>query len=97
MEVLVEFCLKVYFPSWFDIKLNSKITQAAINNFRMLKRIDQFPHKHARYIALSTLIRNGFSAHPENVILSIFADDYEIFVPKHLKLCRQSANLEEVN
>ena len=39
---------------------------------------DQFPHKLARDIALSILIDNGFSAHPENVILSMLAEDDEI-------------------
>ena len=37
LKILVEFCLKIYFSSWFDIKPNSKITDAAVNYFRMLK------------------------------------------------------------
>ena len=36
LKILVEFCLKIYFSSWFDIKLNSKITDASVKYFRML-------------------------------------------------------------
>ena len=80
MRVLVEFCLKIFFPSCFKInpKRNSKITKAAVNYFRMLKRIDQFSRQHARDIALSTFIRNDFLANPENIILSMLADDDKI-------------------
>ena len=89
LKILVEFCLKIYFSSWFDIKLNSEITDAAVNYFRMLKRIVQFPHKPTRDLALKTLkptrdlalktlMRNGFSAHPENIILSMLADSDQI-------------------
>ena len=44
----------------------------------MLKRIDQFIHQHARDNALSTFIRNDFLANPENIILSVLADDDKI-------------------
>ena len=77
LKVLVEFCLKVYFPSRFDDKLNSKMREAAVNYFHMLKRINQFPHKHARDIALNTLMHNGLSAQPKNILLSMLAGNDE--------------------
>ena len=69
--------MKVYFPSWFDIKLNSKLTEAAVIHFRMLKRMNQFCYKQARDIALKTLVRNGFAAHPESIFLLMLADSNE--------------------
>ena len=29
LMILAEFCMKVYFPSWYDIKINSRINKAA--------------------------------------------------------------------
>ena len=70
LRILVEFCSKVYFPSWFSFKLNLKITEAAANYFRMLKKINQFSYKHPRDIAFNTLIGSGFSAHPRSFFLA---------------------------
>ena len=52
----------------------------------MLKRIDQFPYKHAKDIALRTLICNGFSAYCKNVILSMLADDDETIHSKAFEI-----------
>ena len=37
-------------------------------------------------VPLSTLIRNGFSAHPENFILAMLADDDEIICSQAVEI-----------
>ena len=96
LKILVEFCLKIYFSSWFNIKLNSKITNAAVNYFRMLKQIVQFPHKLTRDLALKTLMRNGFSAHPENIILSMLADSDQIVRSQAVDIVLSSRRRKDV-
>ena len=29
LEILAEFCIQVYFPSWFEIKMSNKVTDGA--------------------------------------------------------------------
>ena len=39
LRALAEFCIKVYFPSWFDIKRNKTITSGAKNFFNTTQRL----------------------------------------------------------
>jgi len=39
LEILTEFYIKVYFPSWFEIKMNHKKTDGAKNFFNMIQEL----------------------------------------------------------
>jgi len=40
---LTNFCLKICFPTWFNIKKQNKITDGAENFFKLIERVRQFP------------------------------------------------------
>jgi len=79
LVILANFCMKVYFPSWFQIKFHNSISEGAKNYHAIMDRIMKFTDKTTRITALKTLERNSFYAHPENVLLSMLNDeDYEV-------------------
>ena len=79
LTALAEFCVKVYFPSWFQIKWKCYITVGAQNFHFVLERVNKFPNKKIRDRALATLQHNSYFAHHENVLLEMLSDsDQEV-------------------
>ena len=72
---LAEFLIKVYFPSWFEIKTQNKITDGPINFFHIVQRVMKFSNKNVREIATMVLHRNAYFAHHENLLLAMLGDD----------------------
>ena len=52
---LTNFCLKIYFPTWFNIKKENKITDGAKNCFKLIERVRQFPTDKVRDISMKVL------------------------------------------
>ena len=77
LVTLAEYCLKVYFPTWFEIKCNNKLTLGSINFFNLVQRMVNFPNQNVVKIGLDVLQRNGYFAHPENVLVAMLGDDNE--------------------
>ena len=77
LKTLAEFCIKVYFPSWFDIKANHAISSGANNFFNMVQRVQKFPVSKVKKWATESLQRNAFFAHPENILLAMLCDSDE--------------------
>ena len=75
LATLAEFCIKVYFPNWFEIKNKLRITDGAKKFYNMVQRVLLFPNKKVTQIALKVLKRNAFFAHQENILLSMLAGD----------------------
>ena len=75
ITLLVEFSVKIYFCSWFEIKQNNRITDGARNFFRMVKKTVNFTNEKVSDIALKVLKTNAYFAHPENVFSCMLADD----------------------
>ena len=73
LQTKAQFCIKVYFPSWFDIKRNATISDGSVNYFNMITRIT-FPQRTVKPIGLDTLVRISFFAHPQDVLLSMRSD-----------------------
>ena len=67
LATLAEFCIKVYFPNWFEIKNKHRITDGAKDFYIMVQRALLFSHKKVRQIALKVLKPNAFFAHQENI------------------------------
>ena len=74
---LTKFCLKIYFPTWFNIKKENKITDGANSFFELIERVRQFPTDKVRDISMNVLQQNAYFAHSENVILGMLAEDDE--------------------
>ena len=77
LETLTKFCLQVYFPSWFEIKLNSQLTCGSRNFFNLVQRILQVPDEAVRKTALKVVQRNAFFEHQENVLIAMLGDNDE--------------------
>jgi len=74
---LTNVCLKIYFPTWFHIKKENKITDWAKNFFKLIERVHQFRTDKVRDISMKVLQRNAYFPHSENVILGMLAEDDE--------------------
>ena len=77
LETLTKFCLQVYFPSWFEIKLNSQLNCGSRNFFNLVQRILQVPDEAVQKTTLKVVQRNAFFAHQENVLIAMLGDNDE--------------------
>ena len=64
---IVEFCIMVNFPTWFEIKLKNKLIHGSQNFFNLVQRITKLSNKKIRETAFKVVQWNPFFAHPENV------------------------------
>ena len=74
LVTLAEFCIKVYFPSWFLIKSRPTLTDGA-KKFFMVRTASQFPKVNVKNITLKVLENNAYFAHPEMVTLAMLGDE----------------------
>ena len=77
LKVLVHFCLTVYFPTWFDIKLEHQTTNGYKYQFSLIKKINSLSNEEIREVALDAMQRNGYFAHPENLLIAMLGDNDE--------------------
>ena len=77
LTALAEFCVRVYFPSWFQIKWRCFITDGAQNFHSMIERANKFPNQKIRDKALEILQRNSYFARHENILLEMLSDSDE--------------------
>ena len=50
LAIFVEFCIKVCFPTWIDMKSNNSITDGPRNYFKLMQKIVRFSLKQVRDI-----------------------------------------------
>ena len=60
---LTNFCLKISFPTWFNIKKENKITDGAKNILKLIGRVRQFPADKVRDISMKVLQQNAYFLH----------------------------------
>ena len=77
LVILAEFYIKVYFPTWFDIKSNNSITDGP-RNFKPMQKIVRFHHKQVRNISTKVIQRNAFYDNQEAVILVMLDEDNDL-------------------
>lgn len=77
LKHLTQFCIQIYFPSWFEIKLHNKLTDGSKNFFNIMKKIRDFPVQKTKDIAIKNLKVNSYFAHTENVLIAILGDEDE--------------------
>jgi len=76
---LTNVCLKICFPTWFNIKKQNRITYGAKHFFKLIERLRQFPTYKVRDISIKVVQQNAYFAHSEKVILGMLAEDDEDF------------------
>ena len=59
LVLLTEFCIKVYFPNFFEVEAKSSIADGPKILFSKLSRVTQFPDKQVRDTAIKVLRRKG--------------------------------------
>ena len=73
---LVQYIMSVYVPVWFQIKSNSNQTNGAQHYFT-LQNCSQSRTQRVRDVVNMVLQRNGFFAHPGNILISMLMDKQE--------------------
>ena len=100
LGTLAEFLIRVYFPGWFQIKFNNKITDGPKNYISIFTQVMGFPNKIIQDIAVAVLQRNAYIAHYENILLAMLADnDHNVrllAVNKMLRIRVSKKNLNNV-
>ena len=65
LKHLVQFCMEVYFPSWFEIKRKHTIVDGAKNFFNIVNHVTKLPNAQICTVALNVLQRNAYFVHPK--------------------------------
>lgn len=74
LQVLVKFVCKVYALIWFSIKCKPSCKYASRHLHEAIKRSRYLPQELKKVID-PVIQRNGYYAHPENILLSMLTDD----------------------
>lgn len=74
LKTLVTFLLKVYVPSWFAIKKRHSCTDESRLLWEIIRDTRYLPKRY-RDIIDPVIENNAYFAHPENMLLSMLADD----------------------
>ena len=72
---LAEFCINLYFPSWFEIKRCKTITSGAKIFFNMINGVNRLSNTRVKNIGLHCLQINAFFAHPEMILIAMLGND----------------------
>ena len=73
LKTLVKFVMTVYIPMWFQIKANPFVHSGAHHLFQSVKLMLQ-QSSEVQEIVFPVLQRNGYFAHPENILLAMISD-----------------------
>jgi hypothetical protein len=75
--VLATYVINVYAPVWFNIKSKSSCSEGTRHLWNMIK-LSRYLAPEYRSIVDSTIQRNGYFGHSENIILAMLTDDREM-------------------
>ncbi|KAK4882474.1 hypothetical protein RN001_005793 [Aquatica leii] len=92
LTILTEYVMKVYAPTWFEIKIRPSCRHGSYHFFGIIRK-SRFLPKELKKVVDPVLQRNGYFGHPENLLLAMLADDRkyirELGLRRILK-CRQA-------
>ena len=74
LKTLTEYVVKVYAPIWFHIKLKPSCVNGSKHFWRLIKFSRYLCEQHLKIID-PVIQRNGYYAHPENVLLCMLCDE----------------------
>ena len=94
----MQYLVHHYVPTWFAIRRNSACTEGSKNLYRSIELLRGLPVDIQRIIR-PVISRNGFWAHPEQVLLAMISDeDQQIRTEaiQHIQAARGRGQQEEV-
>lgn len=94
LKDLATFILKVYAPTWFDIKMKSTIANGPIHMFNMIRR-SSYLCQNLKDIVYKAIQRNAFFLHPENLLVAMLQDarqDIRELAVSHILNAREQSN-----
>lgn len=74
LENLAIFVMKVYIPFWFHVKNNPLAIDGSRNLFKYIQLVRELPQSVQVHV-YDAIQRNGFYAHPENILLGMITDN----------------------
>ena len=74
LELLVRFCINMYFKLYYDIKVHPRIKDAPLHLTSALKLLHQQPNE-VKKIITDVIKRGAYSAHSENLLASFISSD----------------------
>lgn len=72
--LLANFVIKVYAPTWFEIKLKPAVKDGPVHFFNIIRKCQYLPDN-LKCMVQKVLQRNGFFAHSENILLAMIEDE----------------------
>ena len=79
--------VKVYFPSWFDIKINKYLTDGPKNLINVIQRINKFPDSNAKNICYQGINNNSYFANGENILIEMLTRMKKSEGKRFVKFC----------
>lgn len=74
LRILAEYVVKVYAPVWFHIKLKPSCAHGSRHLWRMIQ-LSRYLPQHLQAVIDPVIQRNGYFAHPENMLLAFLTDE----------------------
>ena len=66
-----------YFPTWFEIKHKSNVSDRFNHFFNMVQRVQRFPHGQVKKIVMKVL-QNAYFFHLKNLVLGMLCDEDKV-------------------
>ena len=86
LKKLVEFIVKIYLPSWFEIKANNRLSNGSQNLFNMIQRINSFSNIKICKLCYKVLNNNSYFAHGENILVAMLNDKDQLVRRKAIEI-----------
>jgi hypothetical protein len=74
LQTLATYVVKVYVPMWFQIKAKPSCTEGAKHLWKTI-RLSRYLPDELKTVVDPVIQRNGYFAHPENLLLAMISDD----------------------
>ena len=78
LKALVEYVMKVYVLTWFDIKRDLAVEYGPKHQYNMIVRTQTLEDEDSKTIVFERIQHNVFFFHPENLLLAMICDDSPI-------------------
>ena len=76
LQIIAEYIMKVYAPTWFNIKLRPQCFYGAQHLWNVM-RLSRYLPDNVRKVVDKCLQHNGYFGHPENILLAMIKDERE--------------------
>ena len=90
---MVHYLVSHYVPAWFNIRENSSCVMGSRNLFRSVELLRDLP-QYLQDVIKPVITRNGYWAHPEQVLLAMVADGDPRIRKEAVKLIRSARQVE---